>query len=221
MPSKLPSTAIVAANAPEESLTSIDSSRLTKWMHSVLIEMDAVRKHFKPRHVHDLRVSLRRCRSIAQGLAELDPDSGWERLRKETKKPLDALGRLRDTEVMRRWIGRLHVNDKASTDLLLAKLNESERDAIHRTEKELSSFDKKQWRKFTNHLPVRSARILSDSPAAELLALERWREAWSAHSYAFRTRSKVSLHGLRIALKRFRYSVENFLPQRNAEWAVS
>jgi CHAD domain-containing protein len=218
MSSKLPPTVLVDANQSEESLTSIDSSRLTKWMHSVLIEMDAVRKHFKPRHVHDLRVALRRCRSIAQGLAELDPDSGWERLRKETKKPLDALGRLRDTEVMRGWIGRLHVNDKSSTDLLLAKLNESERDAIHRTEKELSAFDKKQWRKFTNLLPGRSARILSDSPAAELLALERWREAWAAHSYAFRTRSKVSLHGLRIALKHLRYSVENFLPARNAEW---
>jgi CHAD domain-containing protein len=218
MSPKLPQAVFIATDKQEESLTSIDSSRLTKWMHSVLIEMDEVRKNFKPRHVHDLRVALRRCRSIAQGLAELDPDSGWERLRKETKKPLDALGRLRDTEVMRGWIGRLHVNDKASTDLLLAKLNESEHDAIRRTEKELSAFDKKQWRKFTHHLPARSARILSDSPAAELLALERWRQAWSAHNYAFRTRSKVSLHGLRIALKHFRYSVENFLPERNAEW---
>lgn len=218
MSSKLPQAVFITTDQSQESLTSIDSSRLTKWMHSVLIEMDAVRKHFKPRHVHDLRVALRRCRSIAQGLAELDPDSGWERLRKETKKPLDALGRLRDTEVMRGWIGRLYVNDKASTDLLIAKLNESERDAIHRTEKELSSFNKKQWRKWTHHLPGRSARILSDSPAAELLGLERWREAWTAHNYAFRTRSKVSLHGLRIALKHFRYSVENFLPERNAEW---
>jgi CHAD domain-containing protein len=218
MSSKLPQAALIAANMPEEPLTSIDSSRLTKWMHSVLIEMDAVRKHFKPRNVHDLRVALRRCRSIAQGLAELDPDSAWERLRKETKKPLDALGGLRDTEVMRGWIGRLHVNDKSSTDLLLAMLNESERAAIRRTEKEFSHFDKKQWRKWTHQLPSRSACIVSDGPAAELLALERWREAWAAHSYAFRTRSKVSLHGLRIALKHFRYSIENFLPARNAEW---
>src|SRR5580704_6913747 len=98
MSSKLPPTVLVAAHKPEESFTTIDSSRLTKWMHAVLVEMDAVQKHFKPNHVHDLRVALRRCRSIAQGLAELDPDSAWMRLRKEAKRPLAGLGSLRDTE---------------------------------------------------------------------------------------------------------------------------
>jgi CHAD domain-containing protein len=218
MSSKLPPTVLVAANAPEESFTSIDSSRLTKWMHSVLVEMEAVRKHFKPGHVHDLRVALRRCRSIAQGLAELDPDFAWTRLRKEAKRPLAGLGSLRDTEVMRNWIARLHVNDKPSTDRLLAKLDEFEREAIRTADKELSNFDKKQWRKWTHHLPSRATRIVSDSPAAELLALERWHEAWEAHRHALKTRSKTSLHRVRIALKRFRYSVENFLPLRNSEW---
>lgn len=218
MSSKLPSTVLVAANKPEESFTTIDSSRLTKWMHSVLVEMDAVQKHFKPNHVHDLRVALRRCRSIAQGLAELDPDSAWVRLRKEAKRPLAGLGSLRDTEVMRGWITRLHVSDKPSTDRLLAKLDEVERAAIRAAEKELSNFDKKQWRKWTHHLPSRAARIVSDSPAAELLALERWHEAWEAHRHAVKTRSKTSLHRVRIALKRFRYSVENFLPSHHSEW---
>jgi CHAD domain-containing protein len=218
MSSKLPPTALVTATVPEESFTSIDSSRLTKWMHAVLVEMEAVRKHFKPNHVHDLRVALRRCRSIAQGLAELDPDSAWTRLRKEAKRPLAGLGSLRDTEVIRNWIVRLHVNDKPSTDRLLARLEETEREAIRSAEKELSNFDKKQWRKWTHHLPSRATRIVSDGPAAELLALERWHEAWEAHRHALKTRSKISLHRARIALKRFRYSVENFLPARNSEW---
>ena len=218
MSSKLPQTVLAAANHPEESSTSLDTSYLTKWMHSVLVELDAVRKHFKPHHVHDLRVALRRCRSIAQGLSELDPDHAWARLRKEAKKPLAALGDLRDAEVMRGWIARLHANDRVSTDRLLAKLDEVQRDAIRRAEKALSTFDKKQWRKWTHHLPARAAKIVPDSPAAELLALERWREAWEAHRRALRTRSKTALHRVRIALKRLRYSVENFLPARNAEW---
>src|SRR4249920_2092980 len=99
MSSKL-SLTVLAANNPEISIESIDASRLTKWMHSVLVELDAVRKHFKPRHVHDLRVALRRCRSLALGLTELDPGAAWARLLKETKKPLAALGNLRDAEVM-------------------------------------------------------------------------------------------------------------------------
>ena len=217
MSSKLPQTVLAADNS-EVFIESIDTSRLTKWMHDVLVEVDAVRKHFKPHHVHDLRVALRRCRSLALGLAELDPGAAWTRLRKEAKKPLSALGNLRDAEVMRGWITRLRVNDKPSTDQLLAWLDEYKRVATDRADKALCNFDKKQWRKWTHQLPTRAARVYADSPAAELLALERWREAWAAHSYAFRTRSKVSLHGLRIALKRFRYSVENFLPSRNAEW---
>lgn len=218
MSSRLPPAVFVAANTPEEPSTTIDSSRLPKWMHSVLVEMDAVQKHFKPNHVHDLRVALRRCRSIAQGLAELDPDSAWNRLRKEAKRPLAGLGSLRDTEVMRGWIARLRVNDKPSTDRLLARLEGVEREAIHSAEKALSSFDKKQWRKWTHHLPSRATRIVSDSPAAELLALERWHEAWEAHRHAMKTRSKTSLHRVRIALKRFRYSVENFLPAHHSDW---
>jgi len=218
MSSKLPQAVLAAANHSEESSTSIDNSHLTKWMHSVLVELDAVRKHFKPNHVHDLRVALRRCRSIAQGLSELDPDHAWMRLRKEAKQPLAGLGELRDAEVMRGWIGRLHVSDKPSTDRLLAKLDEVQRGAIQRAEKALSAFDKKQWRKWTHHLPERAAKVLPDSPAAELLALERWREAWEAHRRAMRTRSKTSLHRVRIALKRLRYSADNFLPARHAEW---
>jgi CHAD domain-containing protein len=217
MSSKLPQT-VLAADNPEVFIESIDTSRLTKWMHDVLVEVDAVRKHFKPHHVHDLRVALRRCRSLALGLAELDPGAAWTRLRKEAKKPLAALGNLRDAEVMRGWITRLRINDKPSTDQLLVWLDEYKHAATERADKALSNFDKKQWRKWTHQLPTRAARVSADSPAAELLALERWREAWAAHSYAFRTRSKVSLHGLRIALKRFRYSIENFLPSRNAEW---
>src|SRR5579863_4148644 len=115
MSSKFPQTVLAADNS-EVFIESIDTSRLTKWMHDVLVEVDAVRKHFKPHHVHDLRVALRRCRSLALGLAELDPGAAWTRLRKEAKKPLSALGNLRDAEVMRGWITRLRVNDKPSTD---------------------------------------------------------------------------------------------------------
>jgi CHAD domain-containing protein len=218
MSSKLPQTVLAAANSPDEFVATLDPALLTKWMRAVLEETDSVRKHFKPRHVHDLRVALRRCRSIAQGLAELDTGAPWTRLRKEAKKLLAAFGALRDVEVTRSWIVRLRVDDAASIERLAAKLDASEVDAIRRAEKALSNFDKKQWRKWTHNLPERAARVPADSLAAELLALERWNEAWEAHRYALRTRSKTALHRVRIALKRFRYSVENFLPARRDDW---
>ena len=51
------------------------------------------------------------------------------------------------------------------------------------------------------------------------LALERWEEARELHRQALRNRSQVGYHQLRIGIKRFRYTVENFLPQRHEKWA--
>ncbi len=38
------------------------------------------------------------------------------------------------------------------------------------------------------------------------------------HKRALRTRSQVSWHALRIGIKRFRYTVENFLPRQHELW---
>jgi HD superfamily phosphodiesterase len=51
------------------------------------------------------------------------------------------------------------------------------------------------------------------------LALERWTEAYELHRRAQRSRSQVAFHSLRIGLKRFRYIVENFLPEQHAAWS--
>jgi hypothetical protein len=50
------------------------------------------------------------------------------------------------------------------------------------------------------------------------LALEKWMEAYELHKRVLRTRSTVGWHELRIAIKHFRYTVENFLPQQHARW---
>src|SRR5260370_33504947 len=38
------------------------------------------------------------------------------------------------------------------------------------------------------------------------------------HKAALRSRSPVALHELRIGMKRFRYTVENFLPRQHVLW---
>jgi hypothetical protein len=50
------------------------------------------------------------------------------------------------------------------------------------------------------------------------LALEKWTAAYDLHKHALRTRSQSSWHELRIGIKRFRYTVENFLPRQHALW---
>ena len=53
---------------------------------------------------------------------------------------------------------------------------------------------------------------------AQHLALERFDEARGLHRRALRNRNPAAWHELRMGIKRFRYTVENFLPEHYAEW---
>jgi exopolyphosphatase/guanosine-5'-triphosphate,3'-diphosphate pyrophosphatase len=52
------------------------------------------------------------------------------------------------------------------------------------------------------------------------MAAELWQHAHELHRQASRNRSQVALHRLRIGLKKFRYLIENFLPQRHEKWGA-
>src|SRR5438128_12414747 len=66
------------------------------WMERVLEECDRVSAGFGPDPVHNLRVALRRCRSIADGFIALDPDPAWKERKKAGRHPFSHLGELRD-----------------------------------------------------------------------------------------------------------------------------
>jgi len=58
--------------------------------------------------VHDLRVSLRRCRSLADGMMAVDPDPEWKAMKKAGRRLFQRLGDLRDIQIMMEWIDKLH-----------------------------------------------------------------------------------------------------------------
>jgi CHAD domain-containing protein len=194
---------------------------LRAWMERVLMECDRAAEGFDTDPVHDLRVALRRCRSLADGLMALDPDSSWKAMKKAGKKLFQALGDLRDMQVMQEWIEKLSDPDNPS-DPVCSKLL----DHVHRREteckqdafKDLQQFDRKQWRQWSRGLPRRAARVRPGSVVYMHLALEKWTAAYDLHKHALRTRSQASWHELRIGIKRFRYTVENFLPHQHELW---
>ena len=77
-------------------------------MQRVLEECDHVAAGFSADPVHDLRVALRRCRSMADGLMAIDPDPDWKRMKKAGKRLFQRLGELRDIQIMMEWIEKLH-----------------------------------------------------------------------------------------------------------------
>jgi CHAD domain-containing protein/HD superfamily phosphodiesterase len=258
---RLPSTSQV----PKKSAR---TTGLNYWMGQVLEECERVSTDFNADAVHDLRVALRRCRSMADGLRAIDPAPEWKAMKKAGKRLFQRLGELRDVQVMMEWIERLelagcranedalgkgakdllallpsaheslkvedsvdssHVdsspikgNDnsrKSAAEALLEILAAREKEQKREARLAVDEFDRKQWRQWTRSLPARATHMRPGSGVFKHLALERWTEARALHTRALRNRSQVALHTLRIAIKRFRYIVENFLPVEHEAWS--
>ena len=99
---------------------------LTYWMKRVLEELEEVRLAPEADAVHDLRVALRRCRSLAAVMEEVDPDPGWPEMRKIGRKLFRQLGELRDTQVLEEWVEKLGNEKDVVRGRLLAQLNKNE-----------------------------------------------------------------------------------------------
>jgi len=189
------------------------------WMDRVLVEAKLAEQGFEADPVHDLRVALRRCRSMADGFRGLDPDPGWKAMKRAGGRVFRSLGDLRDVQVMRECVQKL----APPADLLQLELDQAlavREEALKReAQTSLGRLDAEQWRGWAEHLSARAARVRIESPAFQYAALERWHEAYELHRRALRNRSQVAWHALRVGIKRFRYTAENFLPERHERWA--
>lgn len=191
---------------------------LALWMERVLEECDKASVDFAPDPVHDLRVALRRCRSVADGLMAIDPDQAWKQMKRSGRQLFRSLGELRDTHIMQEWVHKLDQSVDPAATVLLRHLEEHEAQFKEQAKQALDEFDRKQWRRWSKSLPRRAARLKTGSVVFKHLALERWVEARNLHRRALRDRSQTAFHNLRIGIKRFRYIVENFLPQQHQAW---
>ncbi len=202
-----------------EKAKSVNKIGLAFWMDRVLEECERASVDFAPDPVHDLRVALRRCRSMADGIMAIDPDPTWKQMKKSGKALFSRLGDLRDTQVMEEWMHRLDSPGDPVTSKLLQFLAIREAQFKQESAQALEDFDRKQWRRWSKTLPRRASRLRLGSDIFKHLALERWIEAHDLHRRALRNRSQVAFHSLRIGIKRFRYIVENFLPQQHGAWS--
>src|SRR5579872_3385406 len=87
--------------------TAAKTTGLRYWMTRVLEECEHVAADFSADPVHDLRVALRRCRSMADGMMAMDPEPDWKTMKKSGKRLFQRLGALRDVQIMMEWIEKL------------------------------------------------------------------------------------------------------------------
>lgn len=168
--------------------------------------------------IHDLRVSIRRCRSIAEVMEEIDPEPSWKDMRRAAKKLFRGLGALRDAQVMKAWVQKLAPVEDAMGAQLLADLSAREPELRQQALRAARKFDEKKWKRLERTLRRRARLIPLGSLAAQCLTLERLESARELHSRALRTDKAKPWHNLRKGMKQFRYTAENLLPEHHAPW---
>jgi CHAD domain-containing protein len=191
---------------------------LKRSLRRALRKTKQARRGLESDPIHDVRVALRRCRSLAEGFANLDPRPVWRKLLKTCKKQQDGLADFRDLQAMREWFRRLHLASDPIGPALAATLKQEELAAREKAKASLDSFPNKRWKRWLNRLPARSQHIPVNEPRLAEIALERLARVRRLDQQWRRQRTMKAWHRLRIALKRFRYVVESFLPQQHAVW---
>ena len=192
---------------------------LEAWMERALEKMERVRRDWDAGEVHDLRVALRRCRTMAEALKEVNPDPGWRKVKKSSRELFHVLGELRNTQVERDWMKKLGPSGDPVRKHMLRVFSAQERNDRKAAEEALDAFDSKNWRRWSRKLEAKSKFFPLESVVFQRLAVERLNEAVELHQRARKRSSGVAWHRLRIGIKSFRYVVENFLPRRYEVWA--
>ena len=132
---------------------------LAHFMARVLKERDHAAKKLDADSVHDLRVALRRCRTMADALSTLDPEKSLRAMKKASRRTFRSLGQLRDVQVMREWIKKLAPAGDPLASRLLESLAQSEAAAKAEAAAALNEFDVAQMAS----LVARSRRTLASS----------------------------------------------------------
>jgi len=198
-----------------------EQSGLAYWMAQASAEVRNAAHHLHSETVHDLRVALRRCRSLADGFRQIDPDKSWKKMRRQGSALFDSLGELRDCHVMQYWVEKLGEEADPVMERLATHCKQQEKIFEQHAKQALEAFDSKRWDSLAVVLSRRSARLQPGSAPFQALALERWTTARKLERPALRSGRPAALHKLRIAIKKFRYLVENFLPQYRDAWVES
>lgn len=202
------------APMPNEERGLARQMRIVRELHAQAVFADLLEPSGE-KLVHDLRVALRRCRSLAQGLAIVDVSERrlWRSLATAGRALFQGLGALRDAQVMRGWF-QLLVIDVDERTRLVAAIDQAISERVTQARAAIAAFDVVTWDSVASRAPQRAQEMGRRRPALLWLALVRWQEARSLHVQAMRRRTPEALHQVRIGAKRLRYTLESLLPER-------
>jgi CHAD domain-containing protein len=204
----------------DEIRTSPASRALERSLRRALRNHKRAQRKLKPDPVHDFRVALRRCRSLAEGLHAVDPDPVWMRLRKASKRQQRALSDLRDIQVLTNWLEPLRLTGGPVGEALASYFKKQERRAEREARSSLKAFPRKRWKRWLHRLPAGTELIRVNRRRLAQLLLEQLGHIIELHESWTKQPSAETWHELRVSVKRFRYMIESFLPEKSEAWSA-
>src|SRR5574339_57414 len=145
-------------------------------MSRVLKEIRRVRKSADADAVHDLRVAIRRCRSVATVMEEVDGHRTWKAVKRLPRRLFRRLGVLRDLHVLEDWVRRLASPGNPLCARLLDVLEDRQRAPQDRVRGAIRAFHQDAWERLARTAPKRARLVLPNSLTAHCLALERYED---------------------------------------------
>ncbi len=199
----------------EPTLSSVVIPKLDAWLDDLADAIPRVLKDADDEAVHDLRVALRRIRSLLRVVRPIFGDYYVKRIRNDMKKIASSSGSLRDEEVLKETIDALSLSEEQrkllSPWLETRAARESSLRATMIRTLQSGALDAPQSQ-------LRALIRLPLMPGRDKLARKFARKmVFAAHAQVETIRTDdmadvKGLHDLRIAYKRLRYSVEAFSP---------
>jgi triphosphatase len=172
--------------------------------------------------VHQMRVAMRRLRSMLSGVKEMLPEAEWRWVSDEIEVLTVGLSAARNLDVFAAELlepAREKAPDQPGWDTLDNAMERARSDAHRRVGEEIRSprhtasvlrllrwFEGRGWRQATGGEPTPALRLAIGAAAPEML--DRWRKKVRQRSRHFRRLSARQRHRLRIAVKKLRYATE-------------
>jgi CHAD domain-containing protein len=179
----------------------------TRWK-KFRAELKACRAEFTEEAVHDLRVAARRLLALFDLLRSVISHKRIQKIRRELKDQLDDLDDLRDTQVLLADISEF-IHDTPDLQVFQEALLKEEKKLLRHTRKLLKSRDDKNLLKRIEKIRKMIQDLPEETLTSQVIAATDDSFARVLQTYALMDDANTpSIHKLRIAFKRFRYTIE-------------
>lgn len=171
-------------------------------------ELKTCRREFSEESVHDLRVAARRLLALFDLLRLIVHHKRIQKIRRDLKDQLDDLDDLRDTQVLLADISEF-IHALPGLEAFQEYLQKKERANLRRTHKRVKARGIDGLSKRIGKMAALIDELPDTTLDAQVLAAvdEAYARVCKAYD-AMDTGNIISIHKLRIAFKRFRYTVE-------------